>query len=126
MGAEALAVAADGLVLLGLVVTTLGVVGMFRMPDIYTELHAASKAVVFGVIAFLVASTAAGDAAVSSRALLIAVFLILTTPVSAHAIARAAWLHGETMRTPGAIDESGRELPSRAPEQARESSNGEA
>ena len=116
MGSQALAVAADALVLLGLVVTTLGVLGMFRMPDVYTELHAASKAVVLGIVAFLVASLAARDAAVTSRALLIAAFLILTTPVGAHVIARAAWLRGEAMRTAGALDESERELASRAPE----------
>jgi multicomponent Na+:H+ antiporter subunit G len=114
MGAQALAVMADGLVLLGLLVTTLGVLGMFRMPDVYTELHAASKAVALGIVAFLMASLSAGDAAVTARALLIAVFLILTTPVGAHAIARAAWLRGEAMLTPGALDESGRELPSQA------------
>ena len=119
MGAQALALAADGLVLLGLVVTTLGVLGMFRMPDVYAQLHAASKAVVFGVVAFLVASVFVGDAAVTARALLIGVFLILTTPVGAHVIARAAWLRREAMRTPGALDESGRGLSSRGP--ARES-----
>lgn len=112
MGAQALALAADGLVLLGLVVTTLGVLGVFRMPDVYAQLHAASKAVVFGVVAFLLASVFAGDAAVTARALLIGVFLILTTPVGAHVIARAAWLRGEAMRTPGALDESGRGLSS--------------
>ena len=126
MGSQALAVAADGLVVLGLVVTTLGVVGMFRMPDVYTELHAASKAVVLGIVAFLAASLAAGDAAVTSRALLIAAFLILTTPVGAHVIARAAWLRGEAMRTPDAVDESGRELPARGAERVPESSNQEA
>ena len=123
MAEQALAVAADGLVLLGLLVTTLGVLGMFRMPDVYTELHAASKAVVLGVVAFLVASLAARDAAVTSRVLLIAAFLILTTPVGAHVIARAAWLRGEAMRTPGAFDESGHGLPSRGSGEAREPSS---
>ena len=113
MGTAVLGVVADGLVVVGLVVTTLGVVGMSRMPDVYTELHAASKAVVLGIVAFLVASVAARDAAITSRALLIAVFLVLTTPVGAHVIARAAWLRGEAMRTPGARDESGREPPAR-------------
>ncbi len=120
------AVVADALVLLGLVVTTLGVVGMFRMPDVYSELHAASKVVVLGVVAFLIASVAAGDAAVTSRAVLIAAFLILTTPVGAHAIARAAWLRGEPMRTPGALDESGREPRSQGLERARGPSSHEA
>ena len=111
MAPDALPVVADALVLLGLAVTTLGVAGMFRMPDVYTELHAASKAVVLGVVAFLVASLAAADSAVTSRVILIAGFLILTTPVGAHVIARAAWSRHEPMRTPGALDESGRRLP---------------
>ncbi len=125
MGSQAVAVAADALVVLGLMVTTLGVLGMFRMPDVYTELHAARKAVVLGVVAFLLASVASRDAAVISRALLIAVFLVLTTPVGAHVIARAAWLRSEAMLTPDAIDESGRQLPARAHEGARESSDPE-
>ncbi len=111
MGGQTLALAADALVLLGLAVTTLGVLGMFRMPDVYTQLHAASKAVFLGIVAFLLASLASGDATITSRVLLIAVFLLLTTPVGAHVIARAAWGRNEAMLTPGAIDESGRSLP---------------
>lgn len=111
MSTEPLAILADVLVVLGLVVTTLGVLGMFRMPDVYTELHAASKAVFLGIIAFLLASMTAGDGAVISRSALIAVFLVLTTPVGAHVIAQSAWRRGEPMQTPGAIDESGRRLP---------------
>jgi multicomponent Na+:H+ antiporter subunit G len=125
MGADMLALAADALVLLGLLVTTLGVFGMFRMPDVYTELHAAGKAVVLGIVAFLVASLAAGDASVTSRVVLIAAFLILTTPVSAHVIARAAWVRGEAMGTPGALDESGRGLASPATEPARDAATPE-
>ncbi len=101
---------ADALVLTGLLMTTLGVVGLFRMPDIYTQLHAAGKAVVLGIIALLVASLATRDADIAAKALLIAVFLILTTPVGAHVIARGAYRRGECMRTPGAIDESGHDL----------------
>ncbi len=102
---------ADALVLLGVVVMTIGVYGVFRMPDVYTELHAASKAVFLGVIALLAASVATGEGAIVARAILIAVFLVLTTPVAAHVIALAAYRQGEKMETPGALDESGRDLP---------------
>lgn len=114
------AVVADALVALGVLVTTLGVVGLFRMPDVYTQLHAAGKAVFLGIIVLLLASLATRDAAIASRAILIATFLILTTPVGAHVIARAAYLRGEGMATPGAIDESGKELPARAEETPEE------
>ena len=103
--------AADALVLLGVVVMTVGVYGVFRMPDVYTELHAASKAVFLGVVVLLVASTVTGDGAIIARAALIGVFLVLTTPVAAHVIALAAYRQEERMETPGALDESGHDLP---------------
>ena len=107
------ALAADALVVLGVAVMTIGVYGVFRMPDTYTQLHAASKAVFLGVIALLVASAATGDVTVMARSALIGVFLILTTPVAAHVIGRAAYLLDEPMETPGARDESGHGLTDR-------------
>jgi multicomponent Na+:H+ antiporter subunit G len=101
---------ADALVVLGVFVMTVGVYGVIRMPDTYTRLHAASKAVFLGVISLLVASVVTGDEKIILRAALIAAFLILTTPVSAHIIARAAYERGERMEAPGAVDESGRHL----------------
>jgi multicomponent Na+:H+ antiporter subunit G len=111
------ALAADLLVVLGVAVMTIGVYGVFRMPDVYTQLHAASKAVFLGVISLLVASVVTGEeAAIIARAALIGAFLVVTTPVAAHVIARAAYLRGERMQTPGAVDESGRDLPHARPE----------
>lgn len=99
----------DGLLVLGVLVMTIGVIGLFRMPDVYMQLHAASKAVFLGVIAFLGASVATGDASVIARCVLIAVFLLLTTPIAAHVIAQAAYLTDEPTRVPGSVDESGRQ-----------------
>lgn len=104
------ALLADLLVVLGLVVMTVAVYGAIRMPDIYTRLHATSKAVFLGVISFCVASIVTGDGAIIARVLLIAVFLVITTPVSAHAIARAAYLRREPMESSDALDESGHGL----------------
>jgi len=102
--------AADALVLLGILVMTVGVYGAIRMPDTYTKLHAMSKAVFLGVISFCASSLVTGDPAIVCRAILISVFLIVTTPISALAIARAAYLRGERMEGPGARDESGKDL----------------
>lgn len=97
----------DGLVLLGLFIMTLTIFGLFRMPDIYTQLHAASKAVVLGVIPMLLSIALLADAMITVRAFLIGCFILLTTPVSAHAIGRAAFLRRESMKGPDALDESG-------------------
>jgi multicomponent Na+:H+ antiporter subunit G len=101
---------ADALVILGVFVMTVGVYGAIRMPDTYTKLHAMSKAVFLGVISFCAASLVTGDPAIICRALLISAFLIVTTPMSAFTIARAAYLRGERMEGPGARDESGKGL----------------
>jgi multicomponent Na+:H+ antiporter subunit G len=80
----------DALILLGLTVMTIGVIGIFRMPDVYTKLHAASKSVFLGVFSLLVAVSFSGNPDIIARAVLIGVLLIFTTPVAAHEIARAA------------------------------------
>ena len=75
--------------MLGLAIMTIGVYGLFRMPDVYTRSHAASKASFLGVVALLGAAALQGDGAIAARAVLIAALLALTTPVAAHARAAA-------------------------------------
>ena len=106
---------ADALVVLGVGIMTVGVYGVIRMPDLYTRLHAASKSVFLGVCSLALASVATGDPAIIARVFLIGALLLLTTPVSSHAIARAAYLERERMATPGAVDEAGHHLDRGAP-----------
>jgi multicomponent Na+:H+ antiporter subunit G len=100
----------DTLVIFGTIVMTLGVFGMIRMPDLYTRIHAASKAVVLGVAVLLVAGTVRSEGPIIMRLVLLFVVLLITTPVASHAIGRAGYLQHERMQTPGAIDESGSHL----------------
>lgn len=109
--ADAVPWAADALVVLGVLVMTVGVYGMIRMPDTFMRLHAASKVVFLGLIPLLLASTATGNPDIVWRVILIAAFLLLTTPVSGHVIGRAAYLRGERMEA--AVDESRRDSPAR-------------
>ena len=103
-------VLADALVILGVGVMTIGVYGMIRMPDIYTKLHASSKAVFLGAITLMAASVATSEKEIIMRVVLIGSALLITTPIASHVIAHAAAIEHETMRTPGAIDESGYHL----------------
>lgn len=100
------AVLSDALTILGLALLTVGVYGVVRMPDVFTQLHGASKAGFLGVGALLAAASLQGDGAILARAVLITALLAVTTPVAAHAVGRAARRRGEEMRTPGAVDES--------------------
>lgn len=97
----------------GLLILTAAVYGMVRMPDIYTRLHAASKAAFLGIVPFVLAIMTTGDRTIIARSTLIVLFLTLTTPVAAHIIGQAAYESGEPMETPGALDESGARSPGR-------------
>ena len=101
-----IAVVADVLIVVGLAIMTVGVYGLVRLPDAYTQLHAASKATFLGVALLLVSAALTGGGAILARALLIIGLLTLTTPVAAHAVARAARRRSEPMRSPNPIDES--------------------
>lgn len=99
-------VVGDALVVAGLLVLTMAVYGVVRMPDAYTQLHAASKAGFVGIALLLASAALDGDGAILARAVLILALLAVTTPVAAHAVARAARRRSEEMRSPGAVDES--------------------
>lgn len=70
-------------------------IGIIRLPDVYTRMHAAAKA---GTVAsgLLLLATGVGsmDPAIFTRAIAGFVFFILTAPVSAHLLARAAHMAG--------------------------------
>lgn len=108
MNIEVSAWLADLLVLSGLIFMTAAVYGMIWLPDVYTRLHTAGKGVVLAIIPLLFSLFASGDAAITVRVLLIAALLLVTTPVSAHAIALAAYKQREAMQTPDTLDESER------------------
>ncbi|WP_214370048.1 monovalent cation/H(+) antiporter subunit G [Pseudonocardia sp. H11422] len=82
------------LLLLGLALMTISLYGVLRMPDTYSQLHAQGLATGPGVIAVLASSVATEDAATITFAVLGIAFIALTSPVSSHAIARAAHRRG--------------------------------
>ena len=82
------------LLLTGLVLLTVSLIGVLRMPDTFSQLHAQGLATGPGVICVLAASIATENASIITFAVLGIVFTVLTTPVSSHAIARAARMRG--------------------------------
>jgi multicomponent Na+:H+ antiporter subunit G len=87
--------AATALVVTGSIFSFLAALGILRLPDLYTRMHAASKAGAVGAgLMLLGVALASLEGAVILRALLGILFLLLTTPVSAHLLARAAYRAG--------------------------------
>jgi multicomponent Na+:H+ antiporter subunit G len=83
---------------IGLAFDLLGAIGLVRLPDVYCRLQATTKCVTVGtcfiVIGVAVWAFAHGHASMGVKALLCAGFVLLTSPVGAHAIARGAHKSG--------------------------------
>lgn len=72
-------------------------IGIVRFPDVYTRLHAATKASTLGIAGILIGAFVflyVSHEIVSGKLLLAIVFTLITAPVSAHVISRAAHRNG--------------------------------
>ncbi|GEO82811.1 monovalent cation/H(+) antiporter subunit G [Pararhodospirillum oryzae] len=77
----------------------LGAIGVLRMPDLYTRMHAASLVDTMGAgLITLGLMIQAGPTLVAVKLGIIFVFLCLTGPISTHALAGAAMMRGEPPR----------------------------
>ena len=88
------------LILAGAIFTFIGALGLARLPDFYTRLHAPTKATTLGVGSLLIASAiyfSTQGPGVSLHEILVTLFLFITAPVSAHLLAKAA-LHLKVSR----------------------------
>lgn len=89
------------LVLIGAVFSLIGSLGLLRMPDIFTRLHGPSKATTIGIGSMLVASAlymSFRGPGLSLHEFMISLFIVITTPVGSHLLAKAA----RHRRLPGA------------------------
>lgn len=92
------------LVLSGAGFALVAAIGLNRLPDLYTRMHAASKAGTVGSgLLLLAVGVHAGDLSTFARALAGFFFFVLTAPISAHLLAMAAHkvgypLYGESVR----------------------------
>jgi len=69
---------------------TIGLYGLLRMPDIFDQLHAAGLVTGPALLLMLLAAPASDSAEIITSAALVFAFLLVTSPLSSHAIARAA------------------------------------
>jgi monovalent cation/proton antiporter MnhG/PhaG subunit len=94
--------------LLGLALVTIGLYGMLRRPPIFEQLHASGLVTGPGVILVLLASLASGSAEIATSAVLVGAFILVTAPLSAHAIALTAWRRRRAGARAGSAAEGGR------------------
>lgn len=96
----------------------LSAIGLLRMPDLFTRMSATTKASTLGIGLVLIGTAIFWvDIGIAARAIAIILFLLLTAPVAAHIIGRAAyfdkvplWDQTDIDELKGKYDEDSHEL----------------
>jgi multicomponent Na+:H+ antiporter subunit G len=105
------AIIGAALLLIGSLFCLVAAVGMLRLPDTLIRMHAATKAGALGTGCILAAeAVVAGELGTTLRAAAVIVFLLLTAPVAAHLIGRAAYHRGIHLFDKTWIDELGESI----------------
>lgn len=84
-------------IIVGLIFTVVTVIGVLRLPDVYTRAHAASKSATLGVLSVLVGVFFhfwLNEGHFSVKILLGILFLFITAPIGGHLMSRAAYISG--------------------------------
>ena len=99
-----------GIILFGIGVAFnfFGCLGLIRLPDVYNRLQASTKCVTCGTMFLLVGVVLYLDfSAVSVKALLCLVFILITSPTAAHAISRGAYKSKVPLWKKSVVDQYG-------------------
>jgi len=92
--------------IIGGVLSLIAAAGVLRMPDLFTRMHAATKTGTVGVSAITIGMMIHFDTVtVTSKGVLVIALFLLTAPVAAHMIARAAYRSGVSLWILTRIDE---------------------
>src|SRR3954452_7939421 len=78
------------LLAVGLLLATVGLYGLLRIPDIFHQLHPAGLVTGPAVILVLLAAVPTRNAEVITSAAFVILFLLVPSPLSTHATAQAA------------------------------------
>jgi multicomponent Na+:H+ antiporter subunit G len=102
------------LIIIGIIFDFFGCLGLIRFPDVYNRLQASAKCITLGTSGILLGLFCyKGFTATGIKALLCMAFILLTAPVSAHALARAAYLSGVRPWEGTVVDEYGADIEAR-------------
>jgi len=90
---------------IGIVFLFLGSLGILRLPDVYNRLQAGTKCSTFGAF-FTIIGVGIMEPAWFWKTLIIAVFILLTNPISNHALGRASRKSGIPLCDSSIVDKA--------------------
>lgn len=104
----------SALLILGVFFLFAGVVGVIRMPDTFCRLQSATNIATMGAMPIALACSiygfGNGNTSLGIKALIMVVFLLISNPVGAHAMARAAYKIKADLCEKTKFDHYGRDL----------------
>jgi multicomponent Na+:H+ antiporter subunit G len=90
---------------IGLFFNFAGSLGLVRLPDVYNRLQAATKCVTLGTCSILFGLFVISPISQEGfKAILCILFILLTSPTAAHAIARGAYIYGVPLWKKSVVD----------------------
>ena len=93
------------LITIGVLFNIFGCIGLVRFPDVYNRLQASTKCVTLGTIMVLLGvAVEAGWGPMAAKAVICAVFVVITSPTAAHAIAKGAYAAGVELWENSVVD----------------------
>jgi len=79
----------------GSILVLTGGIGLIRLPDFYTRIHAAGITDTMGAWLILIGLMfVAGWTLITAKLVMLLLFLAITSPLSSHALAKAAYMRG--------------------------------
>jgi len=82
-------------IIAGSVFVIIGGIGLLRLPDFYSRIHAAGITDTMGAWLILIGLMfSAGWSLVTAKLVMLLFFLLLTSPLASHALAKAAFMRG--------------------------------
>jgi multicomponent Na+:H+ antiporter subunit G len=95
MGGTVLDVLSWTFLVAGSLLVIVGGVGLLRLPDFYTRIHAAGITDTLGTWLILLGLCfQAEQALVTAKLVMLLIFMVMTSPLASHAVAKAAFLRG--------------------------------
>jgi len=98
------------LIIIGIIFNICGCIGLVRFPDVYNRLQASTKCVTLGTILLLLGvAIAGGSGSMAAKAIICAVFILITSPTAAHAIAKGSYSSGVKLWENSVVDKYGQD-----------------
>jgi multicomponent Na+:H+ antiporter subunit G len=113
------------LIIVGILFDIFGCIGLVRFPDVYNRLQASTKCVTLGTILLLFGvAVVAADGGISGKAVICAIFILITSPTAAHAIAKGAYASAVPLWEESVVDKYAEKAgqSTAAPQQTQQSS----